>query len=239
MSRSNFNKALSFLGALLVATIFIGLGAWQWDRAQDNRKPFLVDSKLIELSAIAKAGESLPSLALLRNVVATGRYVAVFKAPNQIDTAGKREDWEAALFQTSSGGAILVVRGLWLEKSNAPAQDLGTTQLTGKLLPHQYEDYAEGGGDSLQRLDSSVIVDKTDADLFDGYIVAKSEKANGIEVRRDRIAPPPPRSAVPGFYWQHISYVIIWWLMAAIVLYLPFYQRRVAPEILSQRIEGK
>jgi len=26
-----------------------------------------------------------------------------------------------------------------------------------------------------------------------------------------------------------LSYVVIWWLMAAVVLYLPFYRRRVKP----------
>lgn len=239
MNRSNFNKLLSFVGMLLVASIFIALGAWQWERAQENRKPFVVDAKLVELSSIAKVSQSLPSVALSRNVVVTGRYVAVFRAPNQINLAGQRADWEAALLQTSSGGAILVVRGLWSEKSTAPAQELGTIQLTGKLLPHQYEDSAEGSQDSLQRLDSSVIVDKTAAELFDGYIVATVEKVEGVEVQRDRIAAPATRSAVPGFFWQHISYVIIWWVMAAIVLYLPFYQRRVAPEKLVPKIESQ
>lgn len=240
MSRNNLNKALSFLGALIVATIFIGLGAWQWDRAQENRKPVAIDQNLVELTAVAKVGKSLSSSALLRKVVAEGRYISVFKAPNQIELEGKRGDWEAALFQTRSGGAILVVRGLWSERSNVTAQSLGTIQLTGTLLPHQYDDFAAGGPNSIQRLDSSVIVDKTAAELFDGYIVASSEKVNGLMVERNRISPPAPRSAVPGFYWQHISYVIIWWFMAAIVLYLPFYQRRVTPEkleILAQRIE--
>lgn len=239
MNRSNLNKALSFVGMLLVASIFIALGAWQWDRAQENRQPIVVDAKLVELSSIAKVSQSLSSVALSRNVVVTGRYVAVFRAPNQIDLGGQRADWEAALLQTSSGGAILVVRGLWSEKSTVPAQELGTIQLTGKLLPHQYEDSAEGGQDSLQRLDSSVIVDKTSAELFDGYIVATAEQVEGVEVQRDRIAAPATRSAVPGFFWQHISYVIIWWVMAALVLYLPFYQRRVAPENLLQEIESE
>jgi hypothetical protein len=31
---------------------------------------------------------------------------------------------------------------------------------------------------------------------------------------------------IPGYYWQHISYVVIWWLMAALVIWAPFYRRR-------------
>jgi Mg2+ and Co2+ transporter CorA len=34
------------------------------------------------------------------------------------------------------------------------------------------------------------------------------------------------RPTVPGYYWQHIAYVVIWFLMAVVTLYLPFYQRR-------------
>ncbi|MBC7462759.1 MAG: SURF1 family protein [Actinobacteria bacterium] len=242
MSRSNLNKLFTIVGMLLVATIFIGLGLWQWNRAQENRKPVIVDQSIVRLDAIAKVGETLTSDSLLRNVVVNGRYIAVFKAPNQVDNQGQRGDWEAALLQTSGGGAILVVRGLWSDRQSSPALALGRVEVKGRLLPHQNDNYADSGANSLQRIDSSVIVDKTDAELFDGYIVSASEKTGGVLVSHDRIAAPKPRSAVPGFYWQHISYVIIWWFMAAIVLYLPFYQRRVAPEkteILAQEVESQ
>jgi len=35
-----------------------------------------------------------------------------------------------------------------------------------------------------------------------------------------------PESEFNGYYWQHISYVVIWWLMAVLVLWAPFYKRR-------------
>jgi surfeit locus 1 family protein len=238
MSRTNLNKFFSVVGLLVVATLFIGLGLWQWDRAQENRKPVVVNQKLVELNRVAKIGASLPPSSLLRNVVARGRYIAVFKAPRQFDNEGVARDWEVSLLQTTDG-AILVVRGLWSERSTAPALTLGEVEVTGRLLPHQYEDTSAGGKNSLQRIDSAVIVDKTDAELLDGYILATAEKSDGTTVARERIEAPAPRSAVPGFYWQHISYVIIWWLMAAIVLYLPFYQRRVTPEQNSQNVQDQ
>jgi hypothetical protein len=43
---------------------------------------------------------------------------------------------------------------------------------------------------------------------------------------RTRVVAEAPVSRVAGYYWQHISYVAIWWLMAAIVLYLPFHRRK-------------
>ena len=74
-----------------------------------------------------------------------------------------------------------------------------------------------------------MIVGLTDLDLFDGYVMAKSESNNGVELARQRLSPEKLTSKIPGYYWQHISYVVIWWLMAAVVLYLPFYRRRVKP----------
>jgi hypothetical protein len=76
-------------------------------------------------------------------------------------------------------------------------------------------------------LDSSVIVGVTDLELYDGFIVAQSENTSNGQLNRTRVAASTPVSKVAGYYWQHISYVIIWWLMAAIVIYLPFYRRRI------------
>jgi hypothetical protein len=75
----------------------------------------------------------------------------------------------------------------------------------------------------ISRLDSSVIISQTDLDLYDGFLLATSESVSQGPILRDRIELAPPESKVGGYYWQHISYVVIWWLMALIVLYLPFY----------------
>jgi hypothetical protein len=44
-----------------------------------------------------------------------------------------------------------------------------------------------------------------------------------------------PETEFNGYYWQHISYVVIWWLMAALVIWAPFYKRReVSVEALEE-----
>jgi hypothetical protein len=98
--------------------------------------------------------------------------------------------------------------------------------ITGTLLPHQNDDRAENLPGVISRLDSSVIVGLTDASLYDGFIVAKSEQTREGALVRERVVAKAPVSRVAGYYWQHISYVAIWWLMAAIVIYLPFYRRK-------------
>jgi hypothetical protein len=52
-------------------------------------------------------------------------------------------------------------------------------------------------------------------------------------IPRERIDLAEVKSKATGYYWQHISYVIIWWLMAVIVIYLPFYRKRQERDTLS------
>ena len=99
-------------------------------------------------------------------------------------------------------------------------------ELVGTLQPHQNDDRAENVPGVISRLDSSVIVGSADVALFDGFIVAKAETTRNGELVRERVVAKTPVSRVAGYYWQHISYVAIWWLMAAIVIYLPFYRRK-------------
>jgi hypothetical protein len=166
-------------------------------------------------------------------VSVTGFYVANFKAPRQSDKGGKVSDWEVALLQVDGStppSGILVVRGLWKDRLLNPEVAMSTKiSLIGTLQPHQNDDRADNEPGVISRLDSSVIVGLVDLELFDGFIAAKSESTREGELLRERVVPPTPVSRIAGYYWQHISYVAIWWLMAAIVLYLPFYRRKIAP----------
>jgi len=229
MNRSNLQRALSYFSVVVIAATFVGLGIWQWDRAQQSRIPVKVDGTLIPLQSVTQPRIALPGTAALRRVSVSGKYILDFKAPNQQDGQGRSSAWQVGLLQADSGGAILVVRGLWSQHSDNPAQVV----VTGRLMPHQSDDHAEISAGVLARLDSSLVVNQTSLDLYDGFVIADGESG----ISRARISPPTPKSAVPGFYWQHLSYVIIWWFMAGVVLFLPFYQRRVSPNIERQESE--
>jgi hypothetical protein len=101
--------------------------------------------------------------------------------------------------------------------------------ITGVLVASQSGDRAQNAPGVISRLDSAVIVGLTDLDLYDGYILARSESRDGQNLERSRVTEEKINPKIPGYYWQHISYVVIWWLMALVVLYLPFYRRRVTP----------
>ena len=233
-SSSLASKFIQGIAVLTIAGIFFALGLWQLDRAKALKESLItataVDTQSVPLENIAKAREGLPVDAINRVINVSGHYVADFKAPNQADGKGTVSDWEVGLLQVGTNKGILVVRGLWSERLlNPDISQAMVIDIQGQLLAHQSTDHSDNGDGAISRLDSSVIVGLTDLDLFDGYVMASTESHGGEKLIRQRFTPQKLSSGIPGYYWQHLSYVVIWWLMAGVVLYLPFYRRRVSP----------
>jgi cytochrome oxidase assembly protein ShyY1 len=232
---SNFlTKVFQALAVLLVAGLFVGLGFWQLQRAADLKESLKVattiDTTVVSLESVTSPREPIPATALNTTVSVSGYYIANFRAPNQVDGNGEQSDWEVALLQVGTQSAILVVRGLWSERLlNPDIQQSMMIDVEGLLVASQYEDRAENSAGVISRLDSAVVTSLTNLDLYDGYVLASKESIRTGPLERTRVTPEKLTSKIPGFYWQHLSYVVIWWLMAGVVLYLPFYRRRVTP----------
>ena len=235
-TKARIKKLLQALGVIAIALVFIGLGNWQLDRAgfvkELNAAAKVIDPKVYPLNDLAAPTVALDSRNVNKKVAVSGFYIANFKAPFQRDKDGVVSDWEVALMQVDAAepsAGILVVRGLWSDRLLNPEVAMSTKiELVGSMQPHQNDDRTENVPGIISRLDSSVIVGQTDVQLYDGFIVAQSEATRDAELVRTRVIAQEPVSRVAGYYWQHISYVAIWWLMAAIVLYLPFYRRSIA-----------
>lgn len=229
-----FAKAIQVVAVLLIAAIFVGLGIWQLQRAAELKESLKVattiDTNIVPLESVTAPRESIPATALNKTVSVSGNYIANFRAPNQVDGNGVVSDWEVALLQVGTQSAILVVRGLWSERLlNPDIQQSMVIDVEGLLVASQYEERAENSAGVISRLDSAVVTSLTDLDLYDGYVLASSEATRTGNLDRIRVTPEKLTSRIPGFYWQHLSYVVIWWLLAGVVLFLPFYRRRVTP----------
>ena len=210
----------AFIVLILCAT-FIRLGFWQLDRAgefQELQKPY-IERPIINLSQVATPGENLSDDSINQIVAFSGRYLEQYIAPNQEDKSGVKADWIVGLLEVDSGGAILVVRSI----SNAELPG-GRVEITGRLFNRQFDNRAGKSSSQLSRIDPALLVASYDQKLFDGFVLAQVEKINGVEIDLKRPELDPAKPNVPGYYWQHISYVVIWWLMALVVLFLPFYQ---------------
>lgn len=228
-----FGKALV---VLTLVAIFGFLGLWQLDAANNLQaaKKVTPDPTVYQLSDLASPATSLDSRSVGKKVSLRGNYILTFRAPDQIDQQGVISDWEVALMQLDQSSAILVLRGYWKDRLTEPTVAMSTgVDLQAVVQPRQFEDRSRNSPGVISRLDSSVIVALTDLDLYDGFLLATDEQVNDGVINRDRITPAEIKSKATGYYWQHISYVIIWWLMAAIVIYLPFYRKRQESDTLG------
>jgi cytochrome oxidase assembly protein ShyY1 len=228
-----FGKALV---VLTVVAIFGLLGLWQLDAANklQEAKKAAPDPIVYQLSDLASPATALDSRSVAKKVSLRGNYIMTFRAPNQIDQQGLVSDWEVGLMQVDQSSAILVVRGYWKDRLTEPRIAMSTgVDLQAVVQPRQFEDRVRNSPGVISRIDSSVIVALTDLDLYDGFLLATGEQVSEGVITRDRIDLAEVKSKATGYYWQHISYVIIWWLMAVIVIYLPFYRKRQERDTLS------
>ncbi len=218
-TKATIKKVLQAFTVLLLVSVFLGLGFWQLSRANEMQNPKVIpaDTNIYALEDMTQASGSLPVESIRKKVAASGNYIANYKAPNQIDGNGVVADWEVALLQNETDTAILVVRGLWKDRLKEPTIAMANrVEVVGTLMPQQFDDRASNTPSQLSRLDSSILVSTTDLQLYDGFIMSTSAG----------ISPPKLTSGVPGYYWQHISYVVVWWFMAGLVIWMPFYKRR-------------
>jgi surfeit locus 1 family protein len=229
--RAKIKKIATAIAVLALAAIFVSLGLWQLDRAQElsasEKATPIQDQRIYNLTDLTSAEGSLPVDAFEKSVAVNGNYIATFKAPNQKASDGTVADWEVALLQLDTASAILVVRGLWSERLIEPTVAMSNrVEITGKIFPSQFDDRAANTSSQISRIDSSLLTSTFDFQLYDGYIAATSEALRTGEITRSRVDISLPKGDVPGYYWQHISYVAIWWFMAVLVLWAPFYKRR-------------
>jgi hypothetical protein len=143
------------------------------------------------------------------------------QAPNQSSGENSvRENWQVGILKLNNGAGVLVVRGVG--DSTPPNQLI---EVRGRLFPSQIEDRVVGANlaSEISRLDSTVLLSRVNFDLYDGYVIVISEKPDS---QIERVPAPQIVVKAAGFYWQHISYVVIWWLMALLVLCMPLFKRR-------------
>lgn len=220
------------LALLITASIFVSLGLWQASRAnqlQEVKRELDAISKIapVALSEIHQPRVPLDGQFVNRKVEVSGRYVAQFIARGQ-----ESGDLEVALLEVSDAlepGAILVARQAITGGLTALPQ--GEVRLQARLLPAQQEDrdpsarLSEASND-LVRISGALLEGDVQTPLYDGYLLLQSEVSEGVSSQLRVIPDQIARPTVPGYYWQHIAYVVIWFLMAVVTLYLPFYQRR-------------
>jgi hypothetical protein len=231
---------LTFLTTIWLLLIYstYELGMWQLHRAQAMNVATAVkpDQPLIALTDVASAGMNLPIKAINRIIYADGIYSTSYIARDQKISEGKLANLDVRLLKLSSGHSVLVVRGVASEPLDVINSDI---YLTGRLYPRQNMDRAFVKPGELSRIDPALVVSKENPFLYDGYIVLQSEKIGGKSSSNTSFIPTPQISQqVAGFYWQHISYVVVWWFMGALLLIAPLFpQFRKPKKVLKSGVK--
>ena len=183
---------------------------------QEIAKP-QTERPTISLTEVAQPNKSLDTDALNRIVTLRGRYIANVIAPNQEDSNGKVATWLVGIFQVNGSGKIAVVRGV---SDSIPNPSNTEIDVEGRLVPSQINNkFGEVRPGVLSRVDSALLLSEYGSDFFDGFVIARAENP---ESNYEKVPSPIPVVKVAGFYWQHISYVVVWWLFALLALAAPF-----------------
>jgi len=222
---------LTFLTTIWLLLIYstYELGMWQLHRAQAMNvataaKP---DQPLIALTEVASAGMNLPISAINRIVSTDGKYTTSYIARDQKITEGNLANLDVRLLKLSTGHSVLVVRGI----ASVPLEVINSdVYLTGRLYPRQNVDRAFAKPGELPRIDPALVVSKENPFLYDGYIVLQSEQIGGKSGSASFIPTPQITQKAASFYWQHISYVVVWWFMGALLLIAPLFPQFRAPK---------
>ena len=215
---------------LLIYTGF-ELGVWQLNKAQNlsaSTAP-VADQPVIELSKVSSAGLNIPLKAVNRIVSASGEYSDKYIARDQKLVDEKIVDLDVRLLNLDTGHSVLIVRGL----ANEPLTEISSNvEVVGRLYPRQNVDRAFPKPGELSRIDPALVVNEQTPFLYDGYIVLKSEKLSPqLDAQFSPIPSPQISQRITTFYWQHISYVVVWWFMALLLLVAPLFPQFRKPKI--------
>ena len=223
-------KILITLTWLLLIYTGFELGMWQLNKAQSLSESTAAqpDKPLIALSEVAAAGLNMPIKAVNRIVSASGTYANKYVARDQKITDESIVDLDVRILNLDTGYSILVVRG----KATEPLIDIKqSVQITGRLYPRQNVDRAFPKIGELSRIDPALVVSEQTPFLYDGYIVLRSESGSNTAIANFAPIPSPQISQkISTFYWQHISYVVVWWFMAVLLLIAPLFPQFRAPK---------
>lgn len=226
MTRSDQRRwAFSFLILLAVVYACARLGWWQWERAAEFKaaEQPIADQPRVPLEQITAPLINLSEPAEGRLVSTSGRYIRTWTVADR-QSGARTGIWSVALLERIDGTGVLVVRG-W---GRAETPEAAVT-VEGRLMPSQNPETSAiaAGADQLSRVDPALVISSTELDLFDGYIIASAEQPSGFGI--ERVPAPPVRKSPPGYYLQHVAYIVLWWffgLVAIVVWVRAFLARR-------------
>ncbi len=221
---------LSLVGALLVATGFVLLSQWQFNRsATEAPPPVTTTEKPVPLTSHLKPAEVLMAYKADQMVTATGRFLdgKQILVSNRLED-GKLGYWVVAAFKVDGapdGNTIPVVRG-WQPDETTPAPaPSGELSLTGRLLPTEAPVSRDQRKASFDSLSVAELINVWDVPSYSGFLVAgpvtgadgadRSAAASGLA--QVTVGPQPQERQIN---WLNVFYGIEWVVFAGFAVFL-------------------
>ncbi|WP_411730541.1 SURF1 family protein [Paeniglutamicibacter sp.] len=234
---------LALVGALVVATGFVLLSQWQFNRSQTEAPPPVTTTERV----VPLTGHVKPAVDLLaRDADQMVSAAGTFLPGKQVLVKNRIEDsrtgyWVVAAFKISGapdGNIIPVVRG-WQPDDAAPAPaPAGTLEITGRLLPTEAPVSQDAGQSAYASLSVAELINVWDVPSYSGFVVASSVSgADGADVSAAatgllpvHVGPQPQERQIN---WLNIFYGIEWVVFAGFAVFL--WYRLVADDFRRQQ----
>ncbi|WP_324615156.1 SURF1 family protein [Nesterenkonia sedimenti] len=228
--------------ALVIATVFVALSAWQFDASRSEHTYDHDTEEAVELTEVYEPVRPIGLDVADRIVNLRGEFVE----DTQVMIADRLQDgedgyWAVAAFRVAGspdGQVIPVVRG-WSENyDDAGPPPQGQLELQGRLLPTE----APGPGPRelpvgvLPTLSVAELINLWGEDSYSGFVVDFSEEAIGASSTLEPVwvGPQPEDSEIN---WQNLFYAIEWIVFAAFAFYM--WWRLVKDDHIRQQEEAR
>jgi len=214
--------------ALVVACV--ALGQWQLGRASAfNRSAADGEQSAVPLQSLTSATGTLDGSVVGRLVMVAGIYDPSheYLVPDKA-LHGRTGLWMLSVLRVPAGAGVLVVRGWVATVAAAIAYPAPTSPVvvTGRLMSAEDPSGGLPPGTVLPpgqvpAASPVALLSQVHFPLFDGYVVLRSQQPPDTATA-SLVPSPRTGNAVPGFYFQHLAYVALWWLFAAFVAFFWF-----------------
>jgi surfeit locus 1 family protein len=216
---------------LVVCAGFGWLGSWQLGvakhRGQADALRELRNQQTVPISDVLAPQRSFTAAADGRRVVAEGSY----DPTKQLLVGGRVQPggdgrvgwWVVSALRTSSGAWLPVVRG-WVAdptdtEARATSVPAGRVTVEGVLQPDEAPADASGlPQGQLETVDAADLVNRWGAPIYNGFLVATSQRS---DVPASGVQPepvPPPQPQPQGIAWRNAAYAVQWWVFAGFAL---------------------
>jgi surfeit locus 1 family protein len=208
---------------LLALAVAIGLGMWQYHawgahRAAESRD--LSHAAPVRLSSVMTGDSPFPGSALGRPVSFSGKWLpagTIYVSHRRLDD---RTGYWVVTPVLVGKSAMPVVRG-WATQPKAPAP-AGDVSVTGWLQASEGATVPDDdpSDDVIPSMRIASIVEHVDADIYSGYVVARSlhgaaDAATGVRPVTPASIPAPSSTTA----LRNLLYAIEWWFFGGFAVY--------------------